>query len=414
MNENSEKRLKKNMLALFVVQISNYVLPLLILPFLTRILGVDGFALISVALAAIQLSFVITDYGLSVYAPYQIALMKSSPEKVQRFVSNIYGLKVGLFLISLCVFTAIMWPQDIANWWGIFICSSLAILFQAYQPVWLFHGIEKMNGVAITSLTTKLCYIALVFLFVSDDSSNGLVVIASWAAAQALASVVSNWLLIREGYRISLPSYHEMVVIGAACREYFFSRLAVSMFSSVNTIVLGAVGSSTQVALYAICDQLYKAGKNATMPVSQALYPYMTQQKNWALFYKILFCVTFGLAFGSLIVALASENLITIVFGESYNAASPTFNVFLVTIVINFISVLFGYPAFGALGRPDFANKSVIFGACCHLTALIICITLFQLDSLTTAYITLGTELIIMSLRVAKLLELKKKERKAL
>jgi O-antigen/teichoic acid export membrane protein len=411
-NENSEKRLKKNMLALSVVQISNYILPILILPFLTRALGVDGFAFISVALATIQLSFVITDYGLSVYAPYEIALAKSSPDKINRFISNVYALKVILFFAALCVFTVIMWTQDTANWWGILFFSSLAILFQAYQPVWLFHGIEKMNGVAITSLTTKLGYVILVFIFVSD-SSDGLKVIASWAAAQVLASVVSNWLMLKEGYRICLPTYHEMKLISRGCREYFISRLAVSMFSSANTIVLGAAASSTQVALYAVCDQLYKAGKNATMPVSQALYPYMTQQKNWALFYKVLFSVTFGLAFGSFIVAMVSEDLISLVFGESYNAAGPTLNIFLVTIVINFISVLFGYPAFGALGRPDFANKTVIFGAACHIVALILCITLFQLDSLTTAYITLGTEIIIMSLRVAKLLELRKQERKA-
>ena len=412
MNKSSKTRLKKNMLALSVVQISNYILPILILPFLTRTLGVDAFALISIVLATIQLSFVITDYGLSVYAPYEISSAKSSPNKINRFISNIYGLKIVLFLVALCIFAVIMWSQDTANWWGIFMCSSLAILFQAYQPVWLFHGIEKMNGVAITSLTTKLGYVILVFIFVRE-SSDGLKVIASWAAAQGLASVVSNWLMFKEGYRISLPTYREMMLISRGCREYFISRLAVSMFSSVNTIVLGAIGGSNQVALYAICDQLYKAGKNATMPVSQALYPYMTRQRNWALFYKILIFVTFGLAFGSFIVSLVSEDLITLVFGENYKAAASTLNVFLFTIVINFISVLFGYPAFGALGRPDFANKTVIFGAGCHIVSLVICITFFQLDSLKTAYITLCTELIIMSLRIAKLLELKKQKGEA-
>ena len=121
MNESPKKRLKKNMLALSVVQVSNYILPILILPFLTRTLGVDGFALISIALASIQLSFVITDYGLSVYAPYEISLAKSSPDKIDRFISNIYGLKVVLFLVALCVFTVIMWSQDTADWWGIFM-----------------------------------------------------------------------------------------------------------------------------------------------------------------------------------------------------------------------------------------------------------------------------------------------------
>lgn len=412
MNENPKKRFKKNVLALSVVQISNYILPILILPFLTRTLGVDSFALVSIVLATIQLSFVITDYGLSVYAPFKIALAKSSHEQINRLISNIYGLKVILFFAALCIFTAIMCAQDSDNWWTILFFSSLAMFFQAYQPVWLFHGIEKMSGVAVISLTTKLSYIIFVFIFVSD-SFDGVNVIASWAAAQLLTSVVSNWLMFKEGYRIYLPTYHEIALIGRECREYFISRLAVSMFSSVNTIVLGAAGSSSQVALYSVCDQLYKAGKNATMPVSQALYPYMTHQKNWALFYKILFCSAFGLAFGSFMVAQVSEDIITLVFGESYNAASPILDIFLVTIVINFVSVLFGYPAFGALGRPDFANKTVIFGAGCHVVALVLCMTLFQLDSLKTAYITLGTELIIMTLRIAKLLELRKKERKA-
>ena len=191
-------------------------------------------------------------------------------------------------------------------------------------------------------------------------------------------------------------------------RGYFASRISVSIFTDANVVMLGILSSPGQVALYAVCDQLYKAGKNATMPVSQALYPYMTNSRDWALFYRLLKNITIVLIIGLVFAYVGIEYILGLVFGPSFLPAVPAMQVLLIAILVNFISVLFGYPAFGALGRPDYANKTVILGAIWHLTSLACLFLVFQVDALVAASVTLSTEFLIMILRIIKLNNLKR------
>ncbi|MBK7298995.1 MAG: oligosaccharide flippase family protein [Moraxellaceae bacterium] len=64
----------KNVSALGVMQIANYVVPLLLLPFLARQLGIEAFGVVAITFASIQLVMVLTDYGFSLSATYAISV----------------------------------------------------------------------------------------------------------------------------------------------------------------------------------------------------------------------------------------------------------------------------------------------------------------------------------------------------
>jgi PST family polysaccharide transporter len=402
-----KRRLGNNILALGVVQVSNYILPLIILPFLTQSLGIEGFATVALVLALIQVGFVFTDYGLSVFAPYEISQKRQLTDEVNRLIGNIYGLKLIVTTIFCAILAIVMKQMLGADWLDLYGLAAVAIFAQAYQPNWLFHGIEKMNRIALIVLSSKLCYLVLILLFVRN-SSDAPRVIAAWAVSQVIASVISNILVFREGFEVRKPSLTGMKTVLQNGRGYFASRISVSIFTDANVVMLGILSSPGQVALYAVCDQLYKAGKNATMPVSQALYPYMTNSRDWALFYRLLKNITIVLIIGLVFAYVGIEYILGLVFGPSFLPAVPAMQVLLIAILVNFISVLFGYPAFGALGRPDYANKTVILGAIWHLTSLACLFLVFQVDALVAASVTLSTEFLIMILRIIKLNNLKR------
>ena len=402
-----KRRLGNNVLALSVVQVSNYILPLIILPFLTQSLGIDGFATVALVLALIQVGFVFTDYGLSVFAPYEISQKRKLIGEINQLIGNIYGLKF-LFSTIFCAILLLIMRQLLgADWIEFYFLASVAIFAQAYQPNWLFHGVEKMNRVAFVILASKLCYLVFILLFVRNNSDAS-IVIAAWAASQVIASVISNVLVVFEGFEVGKPSLTGMKTVLQNGRGYFASRISVSIFTDANVVILGILSSPSQVALYAVCDQLYKAGKNATMPVSQALYPYMTNSKDWTLFYRLLKNITIVLIVGLAFAFAGIEYILGLIFGPSFVAAIPAMQVLLVAILINFISVLFGYPAFGALGRPDYANKTVIFGAIWHVTSLALLFLVFRIDAFVAASITLSTEFMIMIIRIIKLKNIKR------
>ena len=78
--------LKKNIMYLGVVQLFNYVVPLLQLPYLSRTLGVELFGIVTFSISMIQLINIVTDYGFNLYMSQKIAGGDNSAEKIGGFI----------------------------------------------------------------------------------------------------------------------------------------------------------------------------------------------------------------------------------------------------------------------------------------------------------------------------------------
>ncbi|WP_409339321.1 oligosaccharide flippase family protein, partial [Providencia rustigianii] len=66
-------RIYKNILSLTLIQLFNYISPLLVLPYLSRTLSIDGFGLLMLSMSMISICLVISDFGFNLSSTYWIA-----------------------------------------------------------------------------------------------------------------------------------------------------------------------------------------------------------------------------------------------------------------------------------------------------------------------------------------------------
>lgn len=406
----SSHSVARNAGALGVMQIANYAVPLLLLPFLTRQLGAEAFGVVAITLASIQLAFVLTDYGFSLSATHSISINRENKQFVNEKIAAIFGAKVFLVIVASVLLVVI--PASISEfreYLEFFVVAIIATVAQAFQPIWLFQGIEQMKNITLFTVLTKVVYAVLVLSLVSGPQ-DAIIVIYCWGAAQALGLIAALRLVYVAGYKVSIPDIEATVREFKEGAQFFWSRLAVSVYTSASILVVGSA-SAVQAAQYAVCEQVYRAGQNVTSPINTALYPYMAKNKDWKTFFRIVAVVGSIITLGSAFLSFYSEILLAFIFGEEYRAAAPVLMVFLCTTVINYFAIAFGYSAYSALGRIDVANKTVILGAVFHLTVLFNAYFLFQISAIAVAVVVLSTETVVTILRVVIFFRIKNRDR---
>jgi PST family polysaccharide transporter len=397
--ERTERRMLGNAGWLSVLQMFNYISPLLVLPLLTRALGVEEFGVVMVAMAAIQLSFVLSDYGFSLSATYFIARNSSEVDEIGRLIGRVFAAKLILLVIAIPLLLVLSRFFNYDNSFWLFAAGIGAVASQAFQSPWFFHGLAKMKAYVVYMSLTKVLYVILVLLLVDSDGDGALVPL-SWSIANAIGMILALYLMTSLGYQPRLGTIKDALGELKSSAAYFWSRLAVAIYTSASALIVG-LESVSQAAYFSSAELIYKAGQNVTSPINQALFPYMSKEKNWKMFFFITPAVLIILIAGCTLVGYFSVEIVNIIFGENYNDVIPVLQVLLYVVVINYLTVTFGYPVFSALGRPQIANYTVIIGSIFHVIVLSGLVISANIDAHNVAFTVAATETLVLVLRVA-------------
>jgi PST family polysaccharide transporter len=321
-------RLVKNAAALVFVQISGYVAPFLVLPYLTRVLSTEHFGLISLATSFNLYFMTLVDYGFNLTATRRIAINRDNPEKISQIYSSVFAARALLALVGLIIMlTVVLCTAKLRPNLPIFCISYLAVIGDLLFPMWLFQGLQKMENLVWRDLSAKLVSLALVFAFVRKDGDY------LWAAgfqagAMLLAGIVGLITVpLLTPARFVTPTPKE---IFEALREgwpVFLSTASMSMAFSTNVLILGLRSGEKDVAYFTASFRLVWAARSLVQPIVTALYPHIshmavTSRQNAVAFlrkYSLVLAAPFFA--GSLILFVAAPLIIHIVYSAKYEPA---------------------------------------------------------------------------------------------
>ena len=397
------RRLASNTGALLFLQLANYILPFVLIPFLTRMLGVSLYGVVALGMAMVQLACILTDFGFNLSATHQIASRQDDRSYIRRVVGAVHVCKLFLLLpIALFIWIFLAFQEQAYGGYELFFwLLLLPVVGQTFQPIWLFQGIERMGYITLFLVMARSSYVALVLLLVSTSNDYLWVAIAN-GIAQILAAVLAIGFMLRLGYMPAWPGWSFTRDTFSKSIEFFWSRAAVATYTAGGAFYLGLVSGPVAVAHYSAAEQLYKGAQALFQPLSQALYPYMTKSKDVHLFFKILKVVVLlsiaGLATGLLI----GEWFLVALFGPGFSESYPILAIFMVTFCMTMPSILFGYPFLAAFGDSRSANHSVILGGGIQVILLALIFVLGWTDGLVVAGSIMLVEGFVLVYRVLK------------
>jgi PST family polysaccharide transporter len=402
MNIKKDKsKLLSNFMSLSSLQIVNMVLPLVTLPYLIRVLSPENFGLVMFAQAFSLYFMILVDYGFSFSATRSISLNRDNRDKITEIFSVVMQIKIIFILISLIVMLLIInnFDRFYINK-ELYYLSFIYIIGQALFPVWYFQGHEDMKYVTYLNIIAKVIFTIFIFIFVQGPDDYLYVPLLN-GSGFLVAAMLSLWIITKKyNENFKFYNYRVMLFYFKDSSDFFLSRVSVSIYTSSNAFLLGLFTNNLTVGYYSIAEKLYMALRSLYSPISTALYPYISKQKNIKLFKKIFY---FAILINILIISILyiySPLLIKLLSGTYILESISALRILLLIAIIVVPSSLLGYSFLAALGYKHYANYSVVFASVVHLINLFILYS-FDAISLENVIYTLAiTESIVFIIRV--------------
>ena len=403
--EIKRKSLLNNTAMLFLLTGSNYVFGLITVPYLTRVMDAELYGLIGFGSAFYTVSLLFLDFGFLLSGTLEIAQCGDDRDAIEKVFSSVLLAKavvaIPVFIgASIVIFAVERFSSDpIFYYWWFFYAVANSIV-----PDFLYRGLENMTSVTVRNVIVKAIFAVCIFVFVRNGEQYGLVPVFHFLGAAAALVVMYAHVYRKLGIRFRRVGVVDVWRQVKKSSLYFLSRIAGTVFSSMNTLVLGFIApTGPTLGFYSATNTTIHAGQQAITPVTGSLFPNIVRTKNYKLMLKVAFWGEVILIGGCIVVGVFAEPLCAFVFGEEYAGMATMLRVMLPMIPITLLTYLFGWAGLGSMGKDAVTNVSVVVGAVFHVLVLGLLYSIGLLDALTICAATVATQLVILAIRTAAL-----------
>ena len=388
-----------NYLSLLILQGANYLLPLLILPFLVRVLGAERFGLIMFAQALTTFLFVFVDFGFNLSGTREISLTKVNKQQLSEIFSAIMIIKVVLTFVAFIIlylivnlFTRFKVEAEV------YYLSFGVVLGQALFPVWFFQGIEKMKFITIINIIAKIIFTLLVFVFIRVESDYILVPLFN-----SLGFIVAGVIGLLFSFRyitFRFPSFTLIKRLFLESSSLFVSNFAASLNTASNVFILGIFAGNTIAGIYSSMEKLILAIKNIYTPLYQAIFPWLSKQEKYKIVIIIKKMVPKIFLVSSMItifILLLGKTILSIVYNDkSITDYANIFKILSFVSIFSAINMLYISLYFPSIKKYKTRMNILITGGLFNFLLSLLLVYIFGIYG--TAFSAVTTELFLLVL----------------
>lgn len=375
-----------------VLKMSSYIFPLITLPYISRVLGAEANGKISFTASVITYFSMFAQLGIPTYGIRECARCRDDEDKLTKTVQELLmingiSMLIAYAILGISVFFINKFKQEPI----LLMIQSLTIVLNVIGMEWLYQAVEQYQYITFRNIAFKLISIVLMFLWVHNPGDyiiyGGLTVL-SGSGSYILNLWNSRKILKRKLYKGQYEFRCHMKPI----ITFFALSIAVSIYTSMDTVMLGLISNDKEVAYYALATKIKMVLATTISAIGPVLLPriaYCLKRKEIEKFHSYIekslhfvALVAFPMA---IYFMLLSVNVISILGGKEYIPAIRCMQI----ITLAIIPLGFGNIATSQIltptGREQFIMYSTICGAVINLVANVIMIPKWGADGAALA-----------------------------
>ncbi len=373
------------------------LLALVLLGFITRYLGQDGFGNYSTVLAFLYVFSVLADLGLYSITVREISKIGAKEEEI---VSRAFSLRflAGFFIFGLAPLASLFFPYSTETRIGIALGAIGFWFFSNAQVlVGVFQKYLKMEKVALADLAGRIVQLALVWLVIYKKL--GFLSVVLTFGVSGFVNFLLTWIFAKKyiNFKFIFDLGGWRKILGQSL-PLALSAIFVMIYFKVDTIMLSVMQSPEAVGIYSVSYKILESliffpsmFVGLVMPLLSR-YAFAQPPEFKAISQKtfnILLVFALPMAVGGFFL---SESIVRLIAGPDFFAAAGVLKILIVATAVIFFGALFSNMII-ALEKQRALAKIYASGAAINFAANLVLIPKFSYWG--AAFSTLATELFV-------------------
>lgn len=327
-NKLKETNIISNFFNLSSIQISNILLLILIIPIITRAVGIVEFGVIMFATRFSQFAGAIINYGTGQSGVRDVAFNIKESKKLGHVFYSTLSIRVIIFVLFLVLMFVLQWFH--IRYYTYLLLSIPVVLAEVFNPLCFFIGAERLRVFNLLNLASNVISVLGILIFIKGPNDAGWVnLILGMCSAIAYLGLLIH-LIKKLKVPFYFPSKTELLKLGKDNFYLTVNNLSVNLQQSIIIFALPMWGLDALLGPYSLCDRIIGQCRNLLITISNAFYPnaahvYKQSLNLWNIYRRKTKYLLAGVFFSGSLLIFFLADFIVFTLSKEHNATAIVF-----------------------------------------------------------------------------------------
>lgn len=354
----------------------NQLSVLIAIPILAARLDFEVFGQVAIGFVLVQLSWVISDWGIQHFSIEEWRKKITQNEK-NYFTTSIICLNFLISLICLLGIFILTSFQFIDFSYFYFICLVPSIIMGGSYPLWFFQVNRFPQDMILPTFFSRIIFLSIIYFYVVSNDSAYIAFLAQGINLTLIT--MYSFLRLRLFYKFHWAkiNFLDILSLEKKSRPFFINAITNNQANTLWGFGLSIIGGPASMAIFNLGDQIYRAGGAITNIIAQSIRIYFIDKPLHELKFTIIFFISLFFA-ATAFVCLFASYFVEILFSSDYFPAIPVIQVMMIAWGLHAIVKLLNYPILAVSFGASWVNTITKYFLLMHVVLFIIWATYFN------------------------------------
>lgn len=263
----------KNYIYNVLYQLLILILPLITVPYVSRILRSNGVGINAYTNSIVQYFVLAGTIGISLYGNRTIAYVRDKKDELSKTFWGVFILKLITTALSYIAFLVFIFIIK-SKYTSIYFIQSLAILSAALDISWFFMGIEDFKKTVTRNFIVKMIGVVCIFIFVKNKSD-----LNKYVFILCISDLIGQgimWMYMKSYINKIELTISDVIKHFIPAVQLFIPQIAIQIYVVLDKTMVGMFSTPSEVGFYDNSQKIVKMTLAVVTSMGTVMLPRVT------------------------------------------------------------------------------------------------------------------------------------------